>query len=502
MGRNRVNPGVNDLASKNPQLADDWDYERNNPLRPENVTSSSARKVWWHCALGHNWIESIHNRDHGRGCPICSGRQVLVGFNDLATRNPQLAKEWDHEKNESLKPEDVGPGSHRKVWWKCILGHSWESVVYSRVSGADCPICAGQQVLVGFNDLATKNPKLAAEWDYEKNTPLRPENVTEMSNRKVWWRCAIGHRWNASVNHRAKGTGCPFCSGKKVLVGFNDLTSTNPSLAEEWDYEWNSPLKPENVTQSSFRKVWWRCARGHSWKSSIDIRNSGKGCPICAGKQVLPGFNDLATKIPYLLDEWDYERNSPLTPENVTAFSNKKVWWRCSNGHSWNTTIAERSGGTGCPICAGKQVLVGFNDLLTKNHQLATEWDYEKNASLKPENVTVFSNRMVWWRCKFGHSWKASVSNRSIGRGCPICANREVLEGYNDFASLSPDLLKSWDYERNTFSPYEIPPHSAHKVWWKCDYGHHWRSAVNDRQHGNECPYCAGKMPSRRHLVP
>lgn len=493
---------MNDLASKNPQLAADWDYERNDPLKPENVTSSSARKVWWHCALGHTWFESIHNRDHGRGCPFCSGRQVLAGFNDLVTRNPRLAKEWDYEKNESLKPEWVSPGSHRKVWWRCILGHSWETFVYTRVSGAGCPICAGNQVLTGFNDLATKNPMLAAEWDYEKNGLLLPENVTAMSNRKVWWRCAIGHCWNTSVNHRAKGTGCPFCSGKRVLAGFNDLASTNPSLAEEWDYGRNTPLMPENVTQSSSRKVWWRCSLGHSWKAAIYLRNSGRSCPICAGKQVLPGFNDFATKTSHLLDEWDYEKNYPLKPECVTAFSNKKVWWHCNNGHSWNAIIADRSAGAGCPICTGKQVLVGFNDLPTKNHQLAAEWDYKKNAPQKPENFTLFSNRMVWWRCSSGHSWEAKVSNRSLGRGCPICANKKVLEGYNDFASVTPAFLKDWDYERNTLSPCEILPHSRHKVWWKCKNGHSWRSTVNDKQRGNQCPYCAGKMPSSRHLVP
>ena len=114
------------------------------------------------------------------------GSNILVkGINDLKTVNPALASEWDNDRNGNTGPDEVMSGSEKKAWWKCSLGHSWRAAVYSRNSaGNGCPYCAGQKVLAGFNDLASRNPALASEWDYEKNGPLKPEEVTERSNRK------------------------------------------------------------------------------------------------------------------------------------------------------------------------------------------------------------------------------------------------------------------------------------------------------------------------------
>lgn len=104
-----------------------------------------------------------------KGCPYCVNKKVLVGFNDLATQNPELAQQWDYAKNIPVLPADVTSGSHRLVWWKCEKGHSWRASVRSRVSGNGCPVCAGRQLLAGENDLATRFPELAQEWDRQKN---------------------------------------------------------------------------------------------------------------------------------------------------------------------------------------------------------------------------------------------------------------------------------------------------------------------------------------------
>lgn len=119
------------------------------------------------------------------------------------------------------------------------------------------------------------------------------------------------------------------------------------------------------------------------------------------------------------------------------------------------------------------------------------------------QDVTPWAHNRVWWRCAaYGHSWETSVDHRSRGINCPICANRTIISGFNDLASISPELLQSWDYERNTISPSEIPPNAARKVWWKCENGHHWRCTLSNRQHGSECPYCKGRIPTRTRIVP
>ena len=77
--------------------------------------------------------------------------------------------------------------------------------------------------------------------------------------------------------------------------------------------------------------------------------------------------------------------------------------------------------GEGCPICAGKKVLVGFNDLSTVCPDVAKTWNYPKNGDALPTHITAHSNKKFWWICEHGHEWEAKVCNRVNGRGCPEC---------------------------------------------------------------------------------
>ena len=130
----------------------------------------------------------------------------------------ELLAQWHPRKNGPLNPEDVLPGSHRSVWWKCSEGHEWRAEINSRVKGNGCPICAGRVVIPGKNDLETVSPLLAAQWHPNKNGPLSPGEVTSGSKRKVWWRCVRGHEWQASIKSRTQGAGCPVCAGKTPRV--------------------------------------------------------------------------------------------------------------------------------------------------------------------------------------------------------------------------------------------------------------------------------------------
>lgn len=159
--------------------------------------------------------------------------------------------------------------------------------------GQSCPYCAGQKVISGFNDLETKFPNIAKEWDYNKNKE-NPTEVMSGSDKKVWWICPKGHNYYASISHRTgkEGRGCPICVNKKVLIGYNDLKTLYPHLVDEWDYEKNI-IKPEEITPGSLRKVWWICPKGHSYDAQLRSRTIlGTKCPVCNGKRVLEGFND------------------------------------------------------------------------------------------------------------------------------------------------------------------------------------------------------------------
>ena len=198
---------------------------------------------------------------------------------------------------------------------------------------------------------------LLKEWDESRNFPLTPDTVSYGSKKKVWWTCENGHSWQTTVHVRSEGSGCPYCAGRKVLPGFNDLETLQPEIAAQWDKRKNGCLKPSDVAVSSNRPAWWRCELGHSYRATVSSRTQRKtGCPYCAGRNVLKGFNDLKTLCPGVAAQWHPSLNGALTPEMVTPGSNKKVWWQCSMGHVWKSVIYPRTGAQqcGCPVCAGK----------------------------------------------------------------------------------------------------------------------------------------------------
>jgi hypothetical protein len=324
--------GFNDLATTNPELAaqaDGWDAT--------TVVGRSGKKMKWKCESGHSWAATIDNRAKGTGCPVCSNRTVVIGFNDLATTNPELAAQAD-----GWDPTTFVVFSNRKVTWKCSKNHKWLAVIASRSTGSGCPYCSGLFVEQGVSDLATTNPELAAQafgWD--------PTTLSAFSNKKVRWECKLQHNWEASVSDRSNGNGCPICSGQKVLAGFNDLKTKNLRLAKQAD-GWD----PTTVTAHTNQRLAWKCELGHTWKATVKNRFRSDGCPICSNKKLLVGFNDLATTNPELASQavgWD--------PKTIFANSNKSFAWRCDLGHEWKSTPNNRSGGRGCPSCAE----YGFN---------------------------------------------------------------------------------------------------------------------------------------------
>lgn len=140
---------TNTLLLKNPELAKEWHPTKNGSLTPDKVKPHTLQKVWWLCPKGHEYEASLGNRNRtggkGRGCPYCSGRKDLRKEN-LAILLPELAKEWDPEKNGDLTPGDVSIVSSRSVWWRCKKGHQWQRSIIKRINGIkaatrNCPIC-------------------------------------------------------------------------------------------------------------------------------------------------------------------------------------------------------------------------------------------------------------------------------------------------------------------------------------------------------------------------
>lgn len=234
---------------------------------------------------------------------ICKSIISTKGFNSLENEFPDIAKEWDYEKNGSLTPNDVSAHSGKKAWWICPKGHSYSSVIASRtgIEKCGCPICSNkganiylQGKYIGEHSLLRENPSIAQEFDIKKNK-MSPNEISFASNKKVWWKCkACGYEWQAKVNNRTSSlhTGCPNCAKKankqlstrreNIKKSNKNLLTMFPKLCEEWDYEKNN-ISPMEVTCGSGMKVWWKCPKGHSYQASISHRTSNKptGCPYC-----------------------------------------------------------------------------------------------------------------------------------------------------------------------------------------------------------------------------
>jgi G:T-mismatch repair DNA endonuclease (very short patch repair protein) len=496
--------GFNDLATKSPLIASEWHPTKNGNLYPTQVTSGSSKKVWW---LGkdcrHEWEAAIGNRvSKGHRCPFCFGKKLLSGVNDLATLYPDIAEEWHPTKNGDLLPTQVRPNAAKKVWW---LGkdcrHEWEALLGNRVTSKQgCAVCAGQQVLVGSNDLSTTHPDVASEWHPILNK-ISIYFVTHGSGEKVWW---LGkdchHEWEAVISARTnQAQGCPYCSGNKILKGFNDLSTRFPEIAAEWHPTKNGDVSPTQVGGSTNRQAWWLSKNcGHEWEMLIASRTgrNPQGCPFCAGKRVLVNFNDLATTHPLLAAEWHPTKNGDLLPLNVSSGSKSQVWWLNKEcGHEWEMFVYSRTGykPQNCPYCGSGTLLAGFNDLMTAYPLIAAEWHPTRNHDLLPTEVFGTSGKKVWWlgpSCH--HEWEATVANRVNGSACPVCVGQKVLIGFNDLLSKNPIVAAQWHPTKNIpLLPEQFTIGSDRKVWWLCDKNHEWMATIYDRGTRNTgCSEC------------
>jgi len=212
----------NCIAISNPEVLDEWDYDENEKIgiSPYNVTKGTSLKVNWICDKGHKYKAAISMRtSQHTGCPFCSKKKLLKGFNDFVTIYPELVKEWCYDKNKLL-PEETIAGTNKEIWWQCNKGHKFKSSVAARLKGCRCPYCSGHQHLKGYNDLATTHPELLNTWNYEKNNELgiKPNNISKSYSKKVWWKCENGHEYQRHVYNQRNGSGkCPICKKSKIL---------------------------------------------------------------------------------------------------------------------------------------------------------------------------------------------------------------------------------------------------------------------------------------------
>lgn len=419
--------GINDLATVNPRLADEWS-DKNSPLKPTDVFANSHKRVFWRCALCHEeWSATIGSRQAGNGCPKCAKRMqssfpeqaiyyyvhqaypdAVNGYReifdkvmelDIYVPTLSLGIEYDGNRwhsNEKSKSREKTKYSICKEKGITLLRIREKNKHGREAESDDCDVQINVNINIKPKDLnllmsllssylpdihdidverdrtailaqyisgirekslESLYPELVKEWHPTKNGDLLPSMFSPRMDKKVWWQCPLGHAYEDTPAHRTgMGTNCPYCSNRRLLIGFNDFktTNTNAKLFAEWDTEKNleAGIAMDGLTEGSKKKVFWICPQGHSYRTTMTERKRGSGCPVCVGRIVQTGVNDLASVNPALAEEWHPTKNGSFLPTQVTEHSNKKVWWKCSVcGGEWETQVNYRSRGPGCPYC-------------------------------------------------------------------------------------------------------------------------------------------------------
>ncbi len=309
-------------------------------------------KILHKCLIdGYEWFSAPANMLKTKGCPVCTGKAVLQGYNDLMTTHPHIALEWDFEKNDKLSPTMVSYGCNKKAYWKCpMCGHSYLSQICKRTSGRNCPMCAKENKISnaelrvyyyikkyfsdtissyknedkGLSEIDVFIPSLHVGIEYDGG--LYHQDV-ERDKKKDEICDSLGIKLI-----RIREPECPQYQSNCICIDLQNHSANDLMRVIEYVLQ---ELKIKNPVVNFNNDM-------------ADINNL-----------VIRKHKDasLAMKFPKIAAEWHPTKNGSLKPNNVSYGSKMRIWWLCSQcGHEWITTVTDRTRakGSGCPEC-GKE---------------------------------------------------------------------------------------------------------------------------------------------------
>lgn len=364
----------------------------------------------------------IANRTKGAGCPVCSGKVIVPGQNDLESTHPELVKDWDFQKNDllGLFPTNVSKGSEKDVFWKChVCGHSWKTPVYSRAAGSGCPSCTFE--------LGTSLPEQVLYYYIKQLFPrtcnsYKPSWLLPSEIDLFIPELNLGIEYDGEGYHQSvlkdvrKDEKCAL-EGIKILHIREPKCPKLPDTSWFWSRNDKKYSSFDLMVSSVLKEIANECGVD----CAIDINYARDQ------KDILSQYKTRVKTRSIVINDkamsfWDWDKNDGLNPEIISAGSDIQVNWKCPDcGYSWSGRVADVNRRKRCPYCSKGVLWKGHNDLATVYPQLAMEWNYERNE-LCPTDVTKKSSMSVWWKCSTcGGEWKTSIYNRANGTGCPFC---------------------------------------------------------------------------------
>lgn len=500
LGR-KIIPGFNSLKARHPSIVEnEWDYDKND-TDPDQIAPHTSDKYWWKCSRGHSYEASCNNKVNGNGgnCPYCS-KQRLLPENSLATKFPDIAKEFDLEQNAPKTPDQFAAFSNRRVYWLCPkCGHSWNSTINNRTSlGRGCPNCIkGKQssypeqfIYQYLNEVCEAQNRVdlnGQEVDVflpEYNTCIeydgeyyhgRDESSYQRDIRKSKHISDLGYRLI-----RIREEGCFMLPTGVCEVVSVKYTSVEKQMAKRIISALDVVLPQLKVTESGLMLE--------------ELINRAKNaCITTVYKKSFEYYRkQCEDKGEPLNAIWDIEANLPLQPSDVTPYSDREVHWICINdrNHKWRAPVKSISKGWGCRRCA-KRHPYSTSEWIEKARSIhGAKFDYSKveyvNAKTKVQII-----------CSTHGTFEQMPSEHLTGKGCPYCSGNK-FHPLESLANRHPELLKDWDYEKNNEKPTEIRQNSGKKYWWKCNNGkpHSYTATIWKRLSGGKCAVCHGKQVS------
>ena len=432
LARNKV------YVSDIPELLAEWDFEKND-IKPTEITKGSHRKVWWKCKEGHSYYAQVNNIANGKRCPVCAGRKVLVGFNDLETwcinnNSEHLIREYSKENKQQMS--EFTMGTHKEVVWICEKGHHYKMKISDRtVSHFGCPICSNHRLLSGYNDFCTwsKNNLPILIKEYSVKNKVNMDQIMPNSTIKVIWECSMcGFEYQSSPNSRVNmRSGCPKCAKrlyssfpeqailyyilkqypdaingyKDIEHGITELDIYIPSLKIGIEYD-GAHWHGNDESYKKHIKKYNACIAQNIRLIRVkeDVKNPLNDCDCCI--------------------ECNYSHNRDCNSLNTAI---EKLMIILGNKMDVNIQQDELL------IKQQYYQLLESNSLEEQYPELSKEWDYDKNGDLLPSMVFKSSSDIVWWKCpKCGNEYKMRINTRvGLETGnCKKCRENHFSEQF------------------------------------------------------------------------
>ena len=481
-----------------------------NHIKKNMIDCLSNIVATWKCMKCNGEYECSVVKRHQEGCPYCSDKQMLKGYNTLQETHPYLEKFWDKSNDKSIS--EYWHKSFDVLNWKCPCCNIQfqcspvEMISRTNLENSNfetCPKNCDWNKLVFNNDIFHNSPRLRKEWSKKNNIPVHLA-LSHIDTKKYWWNCSIcqGEYLCSIPIRREVIDSCPYCNDEQPLKGYNTISDIHPELTSYWSSKNTQKIDEITLSEAKNKKYIWLCDCCNlefneklsivlDKFSNINNRELKKICPYC-NKKIPKPEESLGYKKPFLKSEWLENINGDIY--NVFSNSNDIIEWICRKCHrNFKAKISNRAEDDKCcPYCSNRILIKGINDLATTHPHLIKEWSNLNDRQLSC--LTNKSSYKAWWKCSVcSNTYQQVVSSKLISKtSCPYCRKTKVLKGFNDLATTHPWLIKEWS-TLNDRDSSSIMCNSNYRAWWKCaECSKEYRQSVKKKILMNIscCPYC------------